>query len=886
MTTLTHFGTPRHSGRYPWGSGKDPYQGASTFLAERDRLRKEGMTDTEIARAWGMTTTEFRAQNSIARAEKKAGDVARAVRLKEAGLPNTAIGEKMGLNESSVRELLKADATHRKDSIQKTAEVLEKECGSKQFIEYGSGVEMNLGVSSATLNTAVESLKAKGYKTHEVYVKQANSDNFTILKVLTPPGVSKAEVMAHRDKIRTPGVVVDEKGLLTTGLKPPAVVSSKRVKVRYAESGGTDMDGVIQIRRGVPDLDLGAARYAQVRINVDGSHYLKGMAMYGDNMPKGTDIIFNTNKSKGTPMLGPKDHSVLKPLKSDPDNPFGTVVRQKMFKDNKTGKSRLSALNIVNEEGTWDRWSQTLASQFLSKQSPVLARKQLEATRRSKKKEFDEIMSLTNPVIKKKLLMELADTCDSASVHLKAKALPGQASHVILPMPHLRKKEVYAPNYRDGTVLSLVRYPHGGTFEIPQLVVNNKDKKARRLLGLARDAIGIHPSVAERLSGADFDGDTVITIPHTGTTKVKSTPALRGLKGFEPKRVYPAYPGMKRMRDTQTQMGKISNLITDMTLKGASESELARAVRHSMVVIDAEKHNLNYKQSERDNGIAALKKKYQGGTTKGAATLISRASSTVRVNERKPRSAAKGGSIDPRTGRKVYEETGRTYVNAKGEKVHKLTKTTRMAETRDARTLSSGTVMEGLYATHANELKALANSARKAALKTPPIKRDPRKAKKYAPEIAGLRAQINRALKQKPLERQAQLVAQGVVEKKLRANGDLSKKERDKIERMAIRTARQRLGVDKAGTRVVPTPAQWKAIQDGAISNSMMEQIVANAETETIKALAMPRTTKGVSAAKQARIDTLKAHGATTAEIAESLGLTTAQVKDYLYQSD
>ena len=52
-------------------------------------------------------------------------------------------------------------------------------------------------------------------------------------------------------------------------------------------------------------------------------------------------------------------------------------------------------------------------------------------------------------------------------------------------------------------------------------------------------------------------------------------------------------------------MGKISNLITDMTLLGASEDKLARAVRHSMVVIDDEKHHLDYKQSEKDNNIAA-----------------------------------------------------------------------------------------------------------------------------------------------------------------------------------------------------------------------------------------------------------------------------------------
>jgi DNA-binding CsgD family transcriptional regulator len=882
---LVHYGTPRHSGRYPWGSGKDPYQSASSFLSERDRLRKEGMSDTDIARGWGMTTTEFRAQGSIARAEKKAGDIARATRLKDAGLPNTAIAEKMGLNESSVRELLKPDAGHRQDAIKRTSDILEAECKAKRYIEYGTGVEMNLQTSTATLNTAVESLRQKGYKTHEVYVKQPGRDGFTILKVLVPPGVTRAELMANRDKIRTPGVAVDENGI-STGIKPPTKVSSKRLRIRYAEDGGTDMDGVIQLRRGVQDISLGSSAYAQVRINVDGTHYLKGMAMYTDKLPKGVDMIFNTNKPKGTPALGPKDHSVLKPLKDDPENPFGTVVQQRYYKDKKTGKRKLSALNIVNEEGSWDRWSATLASQFLSKQSPVLAKKQLKATREAKEREFKEIMSLTNPVIRKKLLKSFAEDCDSAAVHLKAKALPGQASQVILPMPHLKKNHVYAPNFRDGTVVSLVRYPHGGTFEIPQLVVNNKDKKARRIMGRARDAIGIHPSVAERLSGADFDGDSVTAIPHIGTTRVRSTPPLKGLKGFDPKRVYPAYPGMKRMRDTQAQMGKISNLITDMTLKGASESELARAVRHSMVVIDAEKHYLNYKQSERDNGIVALRKKYQGENGHGAATLISRAKGPVFIEERKLRKAAKGGPIDPKTGKLVYEKTGRGFYNRKGKWVPKVTKARRMALVDDAHILSSGTHMEGIYADHANALKALANRSRKAAVSIPPLKRDPRMARKYAPEVSSLRAALNRAIKQKPLERQAEIIAQGVVSKKVAANPDMSKKERAKIEYMAVETARARLGTDRKGTRIRPTPREWEAIQRGAVSNAMLEEIVANADSDHIKKLAMPRETSRVSTAQQSRIMTLRSRGATQAEIAEALGLSVSQVKSVIYNDE
>ena len=198
------------------------------------------------------------------------------------------------------------------------------------------------------------------------------------------------------------------------------------------------MDGVIQIRRGVKDLSLGNSSYAQVRIAVDDTHYLKGMAMYSDDLPKGVDVVFNTNKKKGTPKLGPKDNTVLKPMKKDPDNPFGATIRKQLYFKGKDGKQKLSAINIVNGEGTWDKWSQSLASQFLSKQSPVLAKKQLAKVRESKQKQYDDIMKLTNPSLRKKLLISLADDCDSASVHLKAKALPGQSSQVILPLPHMQ----------------------------------------------------------------------------------------------------------------------------------------------------------------------------------------------------------------------------------------------------------------------------------------------------------------------------------------------------------------------------------------------------------------------------------------------------------------
>lgn len=876
---LVHYGTPRHSGRYPWGSGKDPYQSAKGFFAERQRLRDQGLSDTDIARGWGMSTTEFRAIGMHLGEEKRAGDISRAVRMKQAGLPNTVIAEKMGINESSVRNLLSKDAREIKSNVNRTADILAEQADKHKYIEYGAGVELNMGCSDATLRTAVEVLKQRGYVTNEVYIKQAGSDKFTTLKVLSPPGTKRSDLMANRDKIRTPGIAADLDGAFTTGIKKPSSISSKRVKVRYDEDGGTDMDGVIQIRRGVKDLSLGNSTYAQVRIAVDGTHYLKGMAMYSDDLPKGVDVVFNTNKKKGTPKLGPKDNTVLKPMKKDPDNPFGATIRKQLYFKGKDGKQKLSAINIVNDEGTWDKWSQSLASQFLSKQSPVLAKKQLAKVRESKQKQYDDIMKLTNPSLRKKLLISLADDCDSASVHLKAKSLPGQSSQVILPLPKMKKNEIYAPNYRDGEVVSLVRYPHGGTFEIPQLVVNNRNQKARRILGQVTDAVGIHPSVAERLSGADFDGDSVVVIPHRGKTRIKATKPLKGLEGFDPKRAYPKYDGMKVMSDTQTQMGKISNLITDMTIKGASEQELARAVRHSMVVIDAEKHQLNYKQSERDNGIAALKKKYQSG---GASTLISRASGEKRIPKRKIRSARDGGGIDPKTGKKVWVETGESYIDSRGKKVLRTEKAPRMALTDDAYSLSSGTRMENLYAEHANSLKALANKARKEAVSQPRVKKNPQAARRYSREVAELKAQINVARKAKPLERQAQIIANGVVDAKVRSNPDMSYKDRAKVTAMALKTARQRLGYDRNATRIRPTPLQYRAIQEGAVSQSMLDQILESADLDHLKSLAMPKQTQPLTRRQANRISIYRKNGSTVAEIADALGISPARVREYL----
>ena len=142
---------------------------------------------------------------------------------------------------------------------------------------------------------------------------------------------------------------------------------------------------------------------------------------------------------------------------------------------------------------------------------------------------------------------------------MKAAALPRQKYHVIIQINTLKDTEVYAPQYKDGEKLALIRYPHGGTFEIPILTVNNKNKDAIDLIGTnSIDAIGINKKVADRLSGADFDGDTVMCIPthdKSGKVKITSIPPLKGPEDFDPKTAYPERKGMKYMTNTQTQMG-------------------------------------------------------------------------------------------------------------------------------------------------------------------------------------------------------------------------------------------------------------------------------------------------------------------------------------------
>lgn len=902
---LAHYGTLHKSGRYKWGSGDNPNQRNRSFLDEVDALHKQGYSEKQIAEGMGMATTELRVLKTLAKNEQRAALQAQASEMSNRGMSNIAIGKELGLNESRVRTLLNPAAVERNNRLRNTADMLKAQIDEKGSLDIGLGTEIHAGISRTQLLQAVAVLKDEGYKMQYESIQQQGTGKNTTLTVLRHPDTDWKQIRNNPETIGTLASYSEDRGVSWNSIKPPLNVSSKRLEVRYGPDGGEDMDGVVQIRRGVKDLSMGGAQYAQVRISVDGTHYVKGMAMYADDLPPGVDMRFNTNKNPTGNKL-----DALKPLKSLKDgetNPFGATVRQILDKPGDPNGKPISAMNIVNEEGSWDKWGRNISSQVLSKQSPKLAEKQLELRMTEKRQEFDEIMKLTNPEVKRKLLQSYSDDLDSSSVKLKAAALPRQRTQVILPINSLKDNEVYAPNFKDGESVVLIRYPHGGIFEIPELRVNNRNKEARAVLqpGSKKifDAVGINSKVASRLSGADFDGDTVLVIPNNSGA-IKTAQPLKALKGFSPTAEYPAYDGMKTIdggtwstaqgkaifpkgkgpsgRAKQQKMGDVSNLITDMTIKGAPHHEIAKAVKHSMVVIDAEKHHLNFKQSAIDNDIPALKKKYQGKSNAGADTLISKASSSERVGERSLRKASEGGPIDPKTGKKVYTYTNATYTNAAGKVIPKTVKSTKMAEADDAFDLirGEGTQMERVYAKHANALKSLANESRKAQLTVGKSDWSVSAKKTYSDEVAQLNAKLNIAKKNAPLERQAQAMAGAIVRAKQDANPGMDHAELKKVKNTALVEARNRTGAGKQ--RIVFTDKEWEAIQAGAVSSSMVKQMLDNADMDRVKELATPRTGTVMTGAKQARAKAMQSSGFTPSEIAEALGVSVSTLNSSL----
>ena len=395
-----------------------------------------------------------------------------------------------------------------------------------------------------------------------------------------------------------------------------------------------------------------------------------------------------------------------------------------------------------------------------------------------------------------------------------------------------------------------------------------------------------------------------MAIPMSDKVRINSTDPLPGLKNFDPKVEYAVPEGnpnnvrLMKKDEKQKEMGIISNLITDMTLRGATNEDLERAVRHSMVVIDAEKHGLDYKRSERENGIQELKKKYQirvdeDGNEKygGASTLLSRRKQTVRVPERR-------GSvrIDKETGEFIYKESGRTYdVKKVSKRTGEEKVTTKPAETevsrisitKDVHDLSSGTKQEELYADFSNSLKALANQARKEAVNMKGIQRDPEAAKKYAPEVASLKAKYEAVLANKPKERRAMIIANSrikaiIEDRGLDRNNSEDKKEIKKISAVEMNRAREQVGASSSKTKIVFSDREWEAVQNHAISDSMLTKFLNRSDSSEIVKRAMPKASATLSSAKMSKAKAMLAGGYSYAEIAEACGVPKSTIYDAL----
>jgi DNA-binding CsgD family transcriptional regulator len=937
---LEHYGMPRRSGRYPWGSGDEPYQHSRDFVSRVEEMRKSGFTytdpetgnkytgDNAIAKFLGYSSTDFRTVYAIAKDARRTDDVATAKRLKEKeGMNVSEIGRKMGINESSVRSLLNSDRESRMKQARDTADFLKERVDSSRhgMIDVGNGVEKELRISKEKLDQALFMLQAEGH--YEVYSGRfdqvTNKGQMTTQKVLCKPGTEHKDIY-QLDKIDTVKDYIsrDDGKTFEKKFHYPESMDSKRLKIRYAEDGGVERDGLVQLRPGVPDLSLGESRYSQVRIMVDNKKYIKGMVVYGDpkDFPPGVDVIFNTNKHKDKSKL-----EVLKDIKSDPDNPFGSLIKDadqggQYWYTDKSGKKKLGLINKRSDEGDWTEWKDALPSQFLSKQTKSMAEKQLGIAKANKEEEFAEIMALTNPTIKKYYLNKFAQSCDSAAVHMKAAALPGQKYHVILPMTTMSDREVYAPNYADGTKLALIRYPHGGTFEIPIVTVNNKNREGIKMIGKTSvDAIGINSKVAERLSGADFDGDTVMCIPTgNGKVKVANKPPLKELEGFDNKLEYGTVMKIgsdkkehyyrngnevQIMKKTDTEMGRISNLITDMTLLGADDHEIARAVKHSMVVIDAEKHKLDYKASEKDNNISALMKKYQGKARGGASTIVSRGSGEKDVVKRQgtPKINQKGKDwYDPSRpeGALIYRKADDadyivTKVNKRTGETTEVVKTrtqksTKMAETDDAMTLVSERKhpMELVYAEYANSMKAMGNKARTEMVNTGKIAYNRDAKRKYENEVESLTEKLRKAELNTVRERTANRMAAATVAAKKKAAEDagekLKSKDIKKAGQVALTKYREEVGsIARKERNIIINDKEWEAIQSGAISETTLKRILNNCDPDSLRQRAMPKESKTLTTAKMNRIKAMSA-SYTIAQIADKLGVSTSTVSKYL----
>lgn len=922
---LLHTGVKRKSGRYPYGSGEYPYQHEAWFQGWSKIPSKD---QAEYAKSFGMTLKEARYRYSIGKDVKKAQDIGHAKELRYSKQMSVkAIAEKMGVSESTVNSWLKPDAEKRaretEDLANKIAAFAEKHAG----VDIGKGCATAMGVNKTKFEAAVQLLKDRdGYynvqwgQVQQTAKNDQKTQNTCLVKIkpewekLSPEKLKTEAykyVMQNVDDITLPFEVKYnyDTGKTVMGFDIPKSISSKEIQVVYTDKdgkGGAERDGLIELRRGMDKLSLEGDNYAQVRIAVDDTHYIKGMAVYSDNLPDGINIRIHSNKKEGTPLLSddPNAKQVLKPMKRGDD---GTVDLEDPFGAQITAQH--GCINKVNEEGKWGDWtsSRTLASQVLSKQSPELAKRQLDLDYTKRAAEFDDIKSVTNPVVREKMLLDFADECDKAAVHLKAAALPGQSVKVLIPIPSLKPGECYCPMYKDGEKLALIRFPHQSISEIPMVTVNNSNREGKKVMtNQAIDAIGLNPKDAHRLSGADFDGDTVVCIPNKKGF-IKNAPEFKGLEGYEPKEQWPAYPGMKPISHqlAQTKMGIVTNLITDMSLMGAPEHEMVRAIKMAQLIIDAEKHKLNWRGAEEEYRIAELHEKYQGKKRGGAVTIVSKASGEKDVPER----SQNYYDIDPKTGAKIPKYTGKKkveFIGSDGKKHWKnlmpwqegydpnakdvTMKSTKMAEVKDARDLVSPYKypIETVYANYANQMKAMANAARKESLVKKSTPYSKQAAETYKDEVASLTDKLEKSKVNAALERVAQRSAAVIIADRIAKYPDRYNKStpdgKKHLSKMKNQVTNQQRAVVCKQHPFKITDREWEAIQAGALHKSHVEEIVKRADSDTIKKLASPKGTNiaALSPANLAHAKAMLNSGFTQAEVADSFNISPSTLSKLL----
>jgi hypothetical protein len=319
---------------------------------------------------------------------------------------------------------------------------------------------------------------------------------------------------------------------------------------------------------------------------------------------------------------------------------------------------------------------------------------------------------------------------------------------------------------------------------------------------------------------------------------------------------------------------------------------------------------LDWRRSYSDNRIAELKEEFQGGANRGAATIVSKASSDERVPIRRIFNPDR--DIDKETGQKIYRGTGDQQYKYKGQYVFKdkngdfyykdkttgektavpadkvkaslrSEKSNKMTEAfnngGDAYDLvfDKNNRIERYYADYANKMKAMANEARKEYISTPNLKVNKSAKQVYAEEIQSLDRKLDKALQNAPRERQAQALAYSQLSKIRKYNPDIAndKDAMKKKRAQVIAEARIRTGALKRSDRNIEiTDREWEAIQAHAVSNETLKKILRNTDSQKLKERAIPRNQKSVTAASLSRAKSLMRMGYTQEEAAEAIGVS------------